>query len=331
MDRILGDGPARRRFLDLARIGLDGALPPGEAPFIRTGAPAVAARSDPWRIRLGGNLPRTGTLDLAGIASLARPIDTFAWECAGNDPGGRFGLLGSGSWTGILWEELAERVARACGAPAQDDAVLVRGIDAEGGGEGAAWIFAPGQLEAAGAFLATGLDGGALPADNGFPARLFVPGWYGCACVKWVTSLDWVAPSSPATAHMLRYAERTHQAGVPLRADGFAPATTVLSALPVRVERWRLDGKPAYRIVGISWGGDTLNEDLQIHTGSGGWEDVVFAARRRRLGQWSVWTYGWRPQGPGDFPIRLRAKDRSVRSPRLDGDAYLRACRIDEA
>jgi DMSO/TMAO reductase YedYZ molybdopterin-dependent catalytic subunit len=34
------------------------------------------------------------------------------------------------------------------------------------------------------------MNGSPLPAANGYPMRLIVPGWYGVAYVKWLTRID---------------------------------------------------------------------------------------------------------------------------------------------
>src|SRR5438034_9585635 len=76
---------------------------------------------------------------------------------------------------------------------------------------GASWAFSPEQLEKAGAFLATELNGQPLPKDHGAPVRLVVPGWYGCTSIKWVNEITLVREEVEATSQMLEYAARTLQ------------------------------------------------------------------------------------------------------------------------
>ena len=33
------------------------------------------------------------------------------------------------------------------------------------------------------------MNGEPLPPDHGMPVRLVVPGWYGCAWIKWVNGI----------------------------------------------------------------------------------------------------------------------------------------------
>src|SRR5204862_7518096 len=104
------------------------------------------------------------------------------------------------------------------------------------------------------ALLATGMNGAPLPPDHGFPVRLIVPGWYGCACIKWIDRIDLVAADAPATTQMREFARRTHQNGEPALAREFTPAVIDQAAMPVRVEKWLADGRIAYRVIGVMWG-----------------------------------------------------------------------------
>src|SRR6185369_9127809 len=108
---------------------------------------------------------------------------------------------------------------------------------------GASWIFSFEQL--ATAFLATRMNGEALPEDHGAPVRLFVPGWYGCACIKWVNAIALVDDTAEATSQMQEYASRTGQTGVPALAKDYLPGVIDQAAMPVRVEQWRVEGKLA--------------------------------------------------------------------------------------
>ena len=54
---------------------------------------------------------------------------------------------------------------------------------------GASWVFPLDTLDKLGAFLAVRMNGEPLPLDHGAPVRLVVPGWYGCAWIKWVNEI----------------------------------------------------------------------------------------------------------------------------------------------
>ncbi len=195
---------------------------------------------------------------------------------------------------------------------------------------GCGWIFTRRQLESSGAFLATGMNGRGLTPEHGSPVRLVVPGWYGCCCIKWVTRIELVGADEPATSQMREFAARTHQDGVPSRGLDYSPATIDRAAMPVRVEKWKIDGKIAYRVVGIDWGG----------AGAAGRLDIRFSPRDPYLpvgvqadrsgGGWGVWEHRWSPGVPGRYLIQLKVDDPPVRARRLDAGLYLRGVVIDE-
>ena len=99
------------------------------------------------------------------------------------------------------------------------------------------------------------MNGEPVPADHGKPVRLAVPGWYGCAWIKWVNEIRLVGPDEPATSQMVEFADRTHQSEPHKLARDYAPADIQTAATPVRVEKRKGPNGLEYRIVGIVWGG----------------------------------------------------------------------------
>ena len=53
---------------------------------------------------------------------------------------------------------------------------------------------------------------------------------------------------------MQEYAARTHQDGLPVRASDYQTATIDPAAIPIRVEKWLVDGRVSYEVAGIGWG-----------------------------------------------------------------------------
>ena len=105
---------------------------------------------------------------------------------------------------------------------------------------GASWILPLASLERLGAFLAVRMNGEALPVDHGKPVRLVVPGWYGCAWIKWVDEIRLVGEREAATSQMKEFAGRTHQAARHDLAIDYTPPDIQAAAMPVRVEKRRV-------------------------------------------------------------------------------------------
>ena len=331
MNLQVGSGPWGRRFTDLSRLPLDARSVDVRHFFVRTDLPASHGRHFPWDIAIEGvEIPFA--LPFSEIASRSRPVGNFVLECSGNDPGGRFGLLSAADFEGIPFREILSLIRKRTRAPIEPMRILVGGLDDPiRRPEGTGWIFGQDQLVSAGAFLATGMDGKPLLPEHGFPVRLMVPGWYGCACIKWIRRIAFVSENAPATSHMREYAARTHQRGIPNLAREYLPAEAGLASMPVRIERWRTGGKVRYRMVGLIWGGQSAGAQVQIRIGGGHWEDVDVSMRRSTRYGWSIWTRDWAPPAPGEYAVDMRPKDAREPAPRLALGYYRRYFRVDES
>ena len=317
-------------------------MTPTDRFFIRTAAPATLPPLERWALRVGGLVHSPLDLNLAALEPLARAIGPHLLECSGNSDQSNYGLISTADWEGAPLAAVLDRIRPS----AASWRVLVSGVDDEGSRPvtsvpGASWIFSRDDL--ARATLAMGMNRAPLPRDHGAPVRLIVPGWYGCACIKWVDRLDLVADDTPATTQMREFAARTHQpfdalaiersftAGQPLMARDFTPATIDTAAMPVRAEKWAIDGRIVYRIAGIVWGGSTPTNALQIRFRSGmPWVPVDDCPLPASTLTWSVWTHTWRPEARGRYQIVLRVNDPSIRTRRLDIFFYVREVEIDE-
>src|SRR5262249_35600254 len=253
----------------------------------------------------------------------------YVLECAGNADPANFGLLSAATWDGIPVSAVLDRLRPS----ATNARVLVNGVDDQGPSmtsiPGASWIFSRDQLDRA--VLATRMNDAPLPPHHGAPVRLIVPGWYGCACIKWVDRIAFVADDSPATTQMREFAGRTHQHGTPERAREYDPAVIDTAAIPIRVEKWIAAGRVEYRITGVMWGGTTPTNALSIRFKvSEPWTRVDDCPLPASTLTWSTWTHTWRPRAPGRYQIVLRVDDPTIRTRRLDFFYYVREIDVDE-
>ncbi|MEZ4467596.1 MAG: molybdopterin-dependent oxidoreductase [bacterium] len=190
-DTLVNEGWDGRLYTDLAKLDRGRLATPTASFYVRTRFPDrldLAART-PWQIAVDGRVPTPHALALDALLPAARPMGTHVMECSGNSRGAHFGLMSAAAWAGIPMAEVLDRLDWLPDATRLE----VVGFDdhsvpsANGHSTpGASWIFSFDQLVAQGAFLATGMNGEALPLDHGFPVRLVVPGWYGCTCIKWL-------------------------------------------------------------------------------------------------------------------------------------------------
>ena len=329
---LLGSGLAARLFTDLSTLTPDTLITPNDRFYVRTSAPDRLDRLEPWTLTLGGLVRRPVTVTLDRLARDAAPMGTHLLECAGNNNPRNFGLMSAAQWSGVP----IARVLQLVQPSARRGRILVSGFDGHSvpsrtSTPGASWIFSADDLERAGAFLATSINGAALPKDHGFPLRLMVPRWYGCACIKWVTAIDVVADDAPATGQMKEFAARTFQNGQPERARDYSPAVIDHAAMPIRVEQWAVDGRVLYRVVGILWGGEQPTDALAIRFRSDEpYVRVQACPKPPSTATWSLWWHAWSPPTRGRYDIVLKIDDPRIRTTRLDVYFYSRSVDIAE-
>jgi hypothetical protein len=193
---------------------------------------------------------------------------------------------------------------------------------------GAAWAFPVEVLREQG-FLAVEMNGEPLLPDHGAPVRLLLPGWYGCCQIKWVEGVELVGPDALSTGQMLEFASRTHQVGEPARVADYAPATMQRSAVPVRVEKWEVDGEIRYRVIGIAWGGGGPVQGLLFDDGERS-EPVTLCSHGADHRTWTLWVHDWRPPRKGSYRLRMWMEDPGEPAVRLDLGWYERTVEIDQ-
>jgi DMSO/TMAO reductase YedYZ molybdopterin-dependent catalytic subunit len=332
---LLGTGLSARQFFELASLNRDSVSQPVPTDrfFVRTAAPSalpspVDARG--WTIEVAGLVREPSRLTFASLEPKVARGGRYLLECSGNSDPANYGLLSTADWDGVPLTALLETIGPS--TPAWR--VLVSGLDdpADPGRTsvpGASWIFSRDDLQRA--VLATRMNGEPLPRHHGAPVRLIVPGWYGCACIKWVNRIELVADDAQATTQMREFAARTHQNGSPALAREYLPAAIDTAAMPIRVEKWTSAGTTFYRVIGILWGGAKPTNALSIrfHTNLP-WTKVDDCPMPQSSDTWSLWTHTWRPDAPGRYTIVLRVDDPSIRTRRLDVFFYAREIRIDE-
>jgi DMSO/TMAO reductase YedYZ molybdopterin-dependent catalytic subunit len=331
--KISGQGLDARLITDLSILEPNNLITPNELAYIRTEIPAAAANHQgPWTLDASGMLAQPATLKLDDLATLSKGMGPHLFECSGNGNPSNFGLMSVAEWEGI---PLAEVVARL--KPAKEaTGVLISGYDHIGQVSqrsivGASWVFPLADLDRLGAFLATRMNGESVPADHGKPVRLVVPGWYGCAWIKWVNEIRLVGPEEPATSQMVEFANRTHQASPHKFAREYTPADIHTAATPVRVEKRKGPNGIDYRIVGILWGGTKPVDRLAIRFGKdqAATPFAVCPAPKTHV-MWSLWEYRWKPTVPGTYDISLEVPDKSVPQRRLNSGYYMRQVAITD-
>ena len=331
MGKAFGTELDGRLYTDFSQASAEHPITPTESFYVRTRASELLVSQQLTSIKIDGLLKGPSQIAVSELLHAQKPMGTHLMECAGNIRAIHFGLMSVAEWSGVP----LSAVLNDARPTAEATRVSISGFDeyrapSRSSMPGASWNFTIDELKSRGAFLATAINGQPLTKDHGAPVRLIVPGWYGCASIKWVNQITFMGDASESTSQMLEYASRTLQEGIPQFARDFRPATIDQAAMPIRIEKWKLGERINYRVVGIVWGGSQPIKKLEIQFNPDEEYVAVDSLRQNANDPWSFWTHQWTPKKPGTYAIRLRVIEPIVVTRRLDAGFYLRTVHITE-
>jgi sulfane dehydrogenase subunit SoxC len=273
---------------------LCGTITPADLHFERHhgGVPEIDPKT--YSLLIHGMVERPMVFTLADLKRFPAVSRVHFLECSGNF-GGRTagpeitpqqlaGLTSTSEWTGValatLFREVGVRPqAKWFLAEGQDAALLTRSI--------------PVAKAHDDALIAYGQNGEAIRPEQGYPARLFLPGWEGNASVKWIRRIE-------LSDRPFMTREETSKYTDPM-ADGTARLFSFLMdarslitypAYPVTL------GRGWVEINGIAWTGSGKIQRVDVSTDGGAtWaqaklqEPVLSKAHTRFRHLWN-WTGG---------------------------------------
>lgn len=154
--------------------------------------------------------------------------------------------------------------------------------------------------------LAWEMNGQPLPASHGAPLRAIVGGWYGMACVKWLTRI--VVTDKPHTGfwQTMDYSiwERLQGAQSPRLAPLTAMQPKAVITSPTLDDRLVVGRE--YTIAGMAWAGERAVKSVEVSLDEGkSWQPAQTGQKTPLT--WTTWQYRWSaPRKPG--PIKLVAR-----------------------
>jgi DMSO/TMAO reductase YedYZ molybdopterin-dependent catalytic subunit len=320
---------------------LDSFVTPTERFYVRNHFAAPVINMANWSLEVTGAVKKPLCLTYDELLAFPSTNATVTLECAGN---GRLlldtkvkglqwarGAVGTAEWTGV---PLAAVLGRA--------SLLSGGVDVvfEGADRGLAAndpkplgpIPYTRSLPLAkaigpGVFLAHKMNGKQLPPRHGFPVRAIVSGWYGMACVKWLTRI--VVTDVPFRGYYesIDYAVWDRRSGVP----SLAPLTEmeVKSSIARPFPGETLRAGTDVRVHGAAWSGGADVTRVEVSTDAG-----VHWSTARLLGQsvpyaWRLWEFDWKAPRPGKHTLLARATDRRGRQQPMQRDPDRRSYAIN--
>jgi len=247
---------------------LDGTITPSGLHFERhhSGVPDI----DPARHRLlvHGLVRRPLLFTVEALLRYPRVSRIHFLECAGNSAamynptpptltaGQTHGLVSGSEWTGVPLRVLLEEA----GADPKAGWLLAEGADAAAMSRSVPMAKAMDD-----ALLALFQNGERLRPENGYPVRLFLPGYEGNMSVKWLRRIKVTATPTMTKDETSRYTD--------LQADGKALMFTYPMEVKSLITRPSpgvgLSGPGLYEISGLAWSGRGAVARVDVSTDGG--------------------------------------------------------------
>jgi DMSO/TMAO reductase YedYZ molybdopterin-dependent catalytic subunit len=250
-------------------------------------------------------------------------------ECAGN--GRSFlaehhhgvqwgaGAIGHAEWTGVPLATVLEKA----GLKANACEVLFEGADSGSESDHPKVMNFQRSLPMKKALdrdtlLVTRMNGELLTPEHGAPVRLFVPGWYGVASVKWLAGIEVIGQEFRGYYQSVKYTvkRRDDQGGL----DKVVIGPMEVKSEIVRPAEAATVGVGTTRVFGVAWAGEEAVGGVELSTDGGRtWATADLLTPPAKY-CWSLWEYLWEVAREGEYTLLVRATSSSGRVQPADHD-----------
>jgi sulfane dehydrogenase subunit SoxC len=261
-----------------------------------------------WRLAIDGLVDRPLELDYDALTALPATEVTAVLECFGNpvEPEVATRRVGNVVWRGVRLAHLLERA----GVRPTARYVCPEGLDSGSFANVHSDRYVK-DLPLARALepdvlVAWAMNGAPLTPEHGFPARVFVPGYFGTNAVKWLSRITLAAerPESLFTTRL--YNRRVDGESRPVRElDVHAVIVTPADGAKLAPGR--------HTIGGWTWSAWPVRAVEVSADGGGTWQPAHVVPRGADR-QWQAFTYAWAVAAPGRYELQARATDQRDRT-----------------
>jgi hypothetical protein len=174
--------------------------------------------------------------------------------------------------------------------------------------------------------LATRMNGELLNQIHGAPLRLFVPGWYGVASVKWLKRI--VALERPFKGYF-QTKKYTTQRKTNDGIETIIVGPMAVKSEIIRPKQGEMLGIGANRVVGLAWAGEEAVAKVEVSTDGGrSWTKAELQGPQAPY-SWTLWESLWELAEPGDYSILARTTSSSGRVQPMEYDPLNLGYQID--
>jgi DMSO/TMAO reductase YedYZ molybdopterin-dependent catalytic subunit len=295
---------------------------PNRLFFVRNHFDVPTIDRNDYRLRIHGCVERPVEWTWDELTALPERSVFATVECAGN--GRSFlqqkvsgvqwgaGAIGHAEWTGVPLHLVLEKSGIRPGA----QEVVFEGAD-----RGTEPDHPEPMRFARGLPLAKALDpntllvyrmnGEFLTPSHGYPLRLFVPGWYGVASVKWLQRIEVVEQPFAGYFQTVKY---TVQRRGPTGLETVVLGPMAVKSEIIRPQAGAVLGPGTNRIFGVAWAGEEPVDRVEVSTDGGeSWNPAELIGMRAPY-CWTLWGYLWEVANPGRYTLRVRATSATGRT-----------------
>lgn len=275
------------------------------------GVPRIDA--DAWSLAVDGLVRRPMRLTLSELARRPRTEITSIHQCCGSPlrPEMPTRRICNVVWSGVRLSDLlagceVDPAARYVWSSGADHGVF------EGDACDAFVKDLPLDRVADDVLIAFEMNGSPLRPENGYPARLVVPGYYGTNSVKWLTRLSLADARAPGPFTTRWYNDPVRDAsgqptGATVPVGPIAPESVIVSPALDQT----LAAAEAVEIWGWAWAdGGVRSVDVSTD-GMFGWTPATIEPPAGRA--WQRFTATWRPDQGGRHELSSRARSHDGR------------------
>jgi DMSO/TMAO reductase YedYZ molybdopterin-dependent catalytic subunit len=150
------------------------------------------------------------------------------------------------------------------------------------------------------------MNGEPLTRHQGFPLRLLVPGWYGVANVKWLSSIH-----AQEDQYLGKFQARWYRTLKGEMIDGEMKWTEAaitrmqLKSFIARVTR----GAGSHKVLGVVLNDGTPLKSVEVSVDDGPWQSATLDPATRGKYSWKLFTYAWQGASPGEHTLVSRVTD----------------------
>ncbi len=282
-----------------------------------------------WRLTVEGRVQECREWTWEELMDLPERTVFATVECAGN--GRSFlaerqagvqwgaGAVGHAEWTGVPLGLVLER----SGLEADALEVLFEGADTGTEPDHPEPMPFERSLPLAKALhpdtlLAFQMNGEFLDPIHGYPLRLFVPGWYGVASVKWLRRIEVVNKPFRGYFQSVKYTiQRQTERGIETQIVGpMMPKSEI-----IRPRASDVLGLGGNRFFGVSWAGEDSVSRVEVSKDGGAtWSEATLIGPQAPY-SWTLWEYLWEAESPGELTVLVRATSSRGRVQPVDHNA----------